>query len=244
VAEPETAPPASGGLPSRRVRRSVIAAIIALTIAGWTGDLLLGVLLDRHPLIFIALNSRNRNLVLASEYLDPWSFYGVALLRLLASDPLFFLLGRWYGDAGVRWMERKAPTYGRMMRTAERWFNKAAYPLVALAPNNFICLFAGAGGMGVAGFFVANVTGTIVRLVVLRTVGDVLSSPLGAVRHFIQDHRLLVVAISAVLLSISIWSEKRSGGTEVETLAHLDEELTGADTEADAAPEPAGGDEP
>ena len=31
----------------------------------------------------------------------PWTFYGVGLARLLISDPLFFLLGNWYGDAAV-----------------------------------------------------------------------------------------------------------------------------------------------
>jgi len=233
VAEPETVARPPGGRPSRRVRRLVIAAIIGLTIAGWTGDLLLSVLLDRHPLVFIALNSRNRNLVLASKYLDPWSFYGVALVRLLLSDPLFFLLGRWYGDAGVRWMERRTPTYGRMMRTAEGWFHRAEYPLVALAPNNFICLFAGASGMSVAGFLAANVTGTVVRLVLLRSVGDVFSGPLGSVQHFIQDHRLLVFVIGAILLSLTVWSERRAGGTEVTQLTHLDEDLTDTGTTAD-----------
>ncbi len=224
MADPETAAPAPAGRPSRRIRRLVVAAIIALTIAGWTGDLMLSVLLDRHPLLFIALNSRNRNLVLASRYLDPWSFYGVALVRLLLSDPLFFLLGRWYGDAGVRWMERRAHLRP-LMRTAEGWFHRAAHPLVALAPNNVICLFAGASGMSVAGFLLANVVGTVVRLVILRSVGDVFSSPLGEVQDFIQDHRLLVFVVAAVLLGFTIWSERRAGGTEVAQLAQLDEEL-------------------
>mgnify|MGYP006193657243 CR=1 FL=1 len=38
----------------------------------------------------------------------------------------------------------------------ERWFGKAAYPLVFIAPNNFICLFAGAAGMRIGWFFAAK----------------------------------------------------------------------------------------
>ena len=56
-------------------------------------------LVDTHPAWLIALNARNRNLILVSNYLDPWTFYGIGIVRLLISDPLFFLLGYWYGDA-------------------------------------------------------------------------------------------------------------------------------------------------
>ena len=44
------------------------------------------------------------------------------------------------------------------MRQWERWFGKAAYPLVFVAPNNFICLFAGAAGMSVPAFFITSAT--------------------------------------------------------------------------------------
>ena len=35
-------------------------------------------------------------------------------VRLLISDPLFFLLGYWYGDAAVKWMERRTKTGNKM----------------------------------------------------------------------------------------------------------------------------------
>ncbi len=228
------------GPPSRRARNVVIGLLIAIIVSSWIGDLLLSVLVDRHPLLFIALNSRNRNLVLASPNLDAGSYYSVAFLRLVVSDPLFFLLGRWYGDAAVTWMERKAPSFGSMLRWVERHFGRAAYPLVALAPNNFICLFAGASGMGVTGFLVANVAGTMFRLYLVRTVGDVLSGPLDSVTDWIADHRLLVFAVSAALLGLTIWSERRAGGTEVTQLARLDEEIAEAEAEARAEAEAEG----
>ncbi len=156
----------------------IIAPIIVLVIASNVGDALAPSLVDRHPLWLIALNARNRNLVLVTNQLDPFPYYLVGTLRLLLSDPLFYVLGYLYGDAAVTWMERKAPTYGRLMRTAERFFATAAYPLVFIAPNNYICLFAGAAGMPIIAFVILNVTGTVVRLYLIRVVGDIFDSPI------------------------------------------------------------------
>jgi uncharacterized membrane protein YdjX (TVP38/TMEM64 family) len=120
-----------------------------------------------------------------------------------------------------------------MLRWVEQHFSRAAYPLVALAPNNFICLFAGASGMGVAGFLAANVAGTLFRLYLLRAAGDVFSGPLDSLTDWIADHRLIVFVISATILGLTIWSERRAGGTEVTQLAHLDEEVAEAEAEAE-----------
>lgn len=228
-AEPRSGGGRGAGPPSVRIRNLAVGALVALTIAGWTGDILLSRLIDSHPLLFIALNARNRNLLLASPFLDAWSFYLVGLLRLLLSDPLFFLFGRWYGDAAVRWMERKAPTYGQLLRSAETWFAKAAYPMVALAPNNFICLFAGSSGMHPVAFLVLNVLGTVARLFALRVLGDVFASPLEGVVDFITEHRLAVFVVSLALVGLSIWSERRSGGTDMEALDQIEREAVADD---------------
>jgi membrane protein DedA with SNARE-associated domain len=215
----------------------VIGPLILLVIAGYIGDTVFFAYHDEHPLVFIGMNARNRNLVLASPYLDATSFYVVGVLRLLVSDPLFFLLGIWYGDAAVRWMERKSPTYGNLLRSAEGWFSKAAYPLIALAPNNFICLFAGAAGISVPVFLVLNITGTLVRLWLLRLFGDVFSRPVRGVSHFITAHRVPVLVISVCLLAFTIWNERRKGGGEIETLTHLGDEISqgSASDEAEAS---------
>jgi len=233
------APRAGSGPPSRLVRNAVVGAAIAFFVMALVGDTLLLAQVDRHPALFIALNSRNRNLVLAKSFLSWEAFFGIATVRLLASDPLFFLLGRWYGDAGVRWIERRSATYGPLARGAERWFAKASYPLVLLAPNNYICLFAGAGGMSVPVFVALNLTGTVVRLTVLWFVTDSVSEPLDWVRDFIADHRLLVFGISLALLVLSLWSDRRAGGGEIDGLLHLDDEM--AEDKADQGDRAVGG---
>ncbi len=149
--------------PSRRTLSLLVAPIIVLVVCSWIGDASAAYLVDHHPVWLIALNARNRNLLLVTNYVDPAPYYVVGTLRLLLSDPLFYMLGYFYGDAAIRWMERQAPTYGKFMRSAERWFGVAAYPLVFFAPNNFICLFAGASGMSIPMFLTLNVSGTLVR---------------------------------------------------------------------------------
>lgn len=235
--EPTTSPAptrARRRLPSRRVRNLVVGAAIGFFVMALVGDTLLLSQVDRHPALFIALNSRNRNLVLAKSFLSWEAFFGIATLRLLASDPLFFLLGRWYGDAGVRWIEKRSATYGPLARGAERWFGKASYPLVLLAPNNYICLFAGASGMAVPVFVVLNLVGTIGRLTLLWFVTDSVSEPLDWVRDFIADHRLVVLGLSLTLLALTLWSDRRAGGGEIDGLLHLDDEIDGdADREVE-----------
>jgi membrane protein DedA with SNARE-associated domain len=222
---PEPAGRTPSGPPSRLARNVVFVMVGVLFVAANLANTVLVSFVDKYPGLLIAFNSSNRNLVLASGELDAWQFYLIGFCRLLISDPLFFLLGRWYGDAGIQWMERRSPTYGRMLRAAERWFKKASYLVIAIAPNNYFCLFAGAAGMPVAGFLIANVIGTTVRLVVLRSFGNLFDGPLEAVRDFIADNRMLVFAIGVVAFVASIWADRRAGGTEVEGVFELDREV-------------------
>src|SRR5436190_1951281 len=138
---------ASAAGPQRRLGkgtlRLIIGAIVVLVIGGMIGDALAPTMVDQHPLWLIMLNARSRNLVLVVNQVDAVPYYLVGTFRLLLSDPLFYILGYYYGDTAIKWMEHRAPTYGRFMRNAERWFGIAAYPLVFFAPNNYICLFAG-----------------------------------------------------------------------------------------------------
>lgn len=220
--------------PSRRTLTLIVTPIIILVVAGWVGDASAAYLVDHHPVWLIALNPRNRNLLLVTNYVDALPYYVVGTLRLLASDPLFYLLGVLYGDAAIKWMERKAPTYGKFFRSVEKFFSVAAYPLVVIAPNYYICLFAGAAGMSIPVFLVLNIGGTIGRLYILRVTGDIFSGPIDSVLGFIRDYRWPVTGVLILVVAFSIWSELRQGG-EIDSLTHLEEELGVAEDE-DAGP--------
>ncbi len=212
--------------PSRLIFWLIVGPLILLVIASYIGDALAPTLVDQHPLWLIALNARNRNLVLVTNELDAWSYYLVGTVRLLAADPLFYLLGYFYGDAAVRWAERRSRTFGGVLRSAERFFQKASYPLVLLAPNNPICLFAGASGMSPPVFFTLNITGTIARLIIIRWVGDIFSAPIDTIVDFIREYRLPLTALTVTVTGFLIWSESRGEGeSELEALVRLEEEL-------------------
>jgi membrane protein DedA with SNARE-associated domain len=117
------------------------------------------------------------------------------------------------------------------MRGAEKWFGVATYPLVFIAPNNFICLFAGAAGMSIPVFLALNISGTIARLWLIRVVGDIFADPIDNVLRFIQDYRVPLLILSVVLVLVTIWNERRQGESEIEALAHLEEELEAEETD-------------
>lgn len=209
----------------RRRLALLVVPIVALVIASNIGDALATTLATTDPLLLVALNARNRNLVLVTNSLDALSYYGVATVRLMVSDPLFFLLGLWYGDAAVTWMEKRTRTWGSSLRQAEKWFAKASYPLVFIAPNNVICLLAGASGMSVAGFFAVNFAGTLVRLYAIRVLGETFEAPIDSVLEFLAEYRLPLFIISVVLVAATSLFEMRRGSGEIEAVLHLEDDI-------------------
>ncbi len=209
----------------RRHMRWLVPPLAVLVVGGYVGQALFPRLVDTAPTLLILLNPRNVNLALVSNDLDALTFYGVASFRLLLTDPIWFFIGREYGDQAIRWLERRSPTYGGMARSVEGWFGKAAGLLVVLAPNNWICLLAGASRMRPLTFFGLNLVGTFGRLYLIRSLGVVFSDPLADIRGFISDYQAPLLVLSISLVAFSIWNERRSGRGELESIAHLDDEL-------------------
>jgi membrane protein DedA with SNARE-associated domain len=230
-----------GTRPSRRAVTLVAIPIVAFIVATNVGDAMAPTLVDTHPLWLTALTSRNRHLVLVTNQLDAFSYYTVASLRLIASDPLFFLLGWWYGDAAITWMEKRTRTWGQSFRQAEGWFSKAAYPIVFAAPNQYVCLLAGAAGMSVPGFFVVNIAGTFFRLYLVRRFGEAFDGPIDGVVEWIGDNRLPLLGVTIAITVVTLLLEAKRGETEVASMARLDEELEEAADETEARRHPGPG---
>jgi membrane protein DedA with SNARE-associated domain len=212
--------------PSRRTLALLVTPIVVLVVMSNVGDLLTTTWAQDHPLALIALNARNRILVLTTNQLDTVPYYAVGTVRLLLSDPLFYLLGMLYGDSAIAWMERKAPTYGDLLRRVEKFFGKAAYPLIFIAPNNYICLFAGAAGMPVGFFLILNVSGTVLRLYLIRVVGATFDEPIQDVLDFFARYRAQLLVLSIVLVGLSVWNERRKGKGDIGEILDLEAELS------------------
>jgi membrane protein DedA with SNARE-associated domain len=115
-------------------------------------------------------------------------------------------------------METKTKSFGSMLREWERWFTKAAYPLVFIAPNNVICLFAGAAGMSVPAFFALNVSGTVARLYLIRRLGEAFERPIDEILDFIARYRVPLLIVSITFFTVVMVRELRQSTEELEAL--------------------------
>ena len=123
-------------------------------------------------------------LVLARE-VDLVPFVVVAVLRRCLSDPLFYLLGRLYGDRAIRWLEKKGGG-GALVTLTEKWFEKASYLMVFLFPGAIVCALAGVTRMRPAAFAACNLGGTLASVIAVRIFSDAISSPVEALLRLLR----------------------------------------------------------
>lgn len=231
-----TSGPPEGSAPTddaerRRRRRELILLLTPLSlavVAGYVASALTPTLLARHPLALVGLDARNRNLVLTASLVDAAPFYLVAVARLLVVDPFTYLLGRRYGDTGLRWVETRFVSLKPTLAFLERLFRRAGWLAVAIAPGAVVCTLAGAAGMGVAVFLVANVAGTVLRIFLLREIGFAFAGPVDAVRRFFDRYIVWTTLASVALVALWLWSERKRGAAEAETPVELADELEAA----------------
>ena len=214
--------------PAQNVSPRAGRVLFALAFGSWLvatiGDAIGPTLVKSHPLVLIAMNSRNRNLALATNQLDAVSYYLVGGLRLLSSDPVWYLIGFFYGDRAIAWIESRRPKYGAVVRQLETGFAQASWVLVVVAPNLWICLFAGAAGMAIVPFVVLNLIGTVGRLVIIRILGDIFSGPIDSVLDWIQQYRWYLVVFTISFVGFVVWRDYRRGTGELTAIRELTDE--------------------
>jgi len=227
--------------------RWIIAALVVpMTAAGIVSriaDATWPQLLDRSPLLLVFMNPGLRYVILAAPLVDFVPFLFVVVVRLVLTDPLFYVFGYRYGDAGIRWVEEKSGAPGALS-WIERWFRRAAYPLIAIMPNNLICVLSGASGLPLRAFVALNLGGTIARVALIWWLGDVFRDPLLDVVDFIGRYQWWFTIGSIVLTFAWLMWAGRKGRLNLETPGGVEEELEEfqAEIEAEApAPEGTGG---
>jgi len=226
------APTTLGRLPTAGQLAWFAVPLAVLTIAGWVGDALAPSLLNDTPLLLIALIPRLRYLVLTAPLVDPVPWATVAMVRLLVADPIFYVFGARYGDASIRWLEHKAGAGAGPVLFFERLFKKAAGPMVAIAPNQIICLLAGATGMATARFLGLNLFGTVARLGLILFATGFVEGTILEINDWIGEHRLVLTAVSIGVVFVLSLRGARKG--EVESPSELAEELAEAEAEIEA----------
>lgn len=195
----------------------LLTPIVLMAVVGMIGDAAGPRLIVESPLLMMFLNPRNRWLVLASPQVDALEFFAVGFFRLVLTDPLFYVLGLQYGDAALRWAEKKLGPDGVMVRTVERWFGKAAPFIVLLAPSGYVCLLAGATGMKPRVFIPLNVAGTVGRLLLFRLAGEAFRDELLDVVGWIGDNQRWLILASVAFVLLQATRARRSGALESPT---------------------------
>ena len=213
--------------PSRRTLILLVTPIVIITSMGVIATAFTPALAARHPLLLIALDARNRFLVLARE-VDIAPFVLVALLRRTFSDPLFYLLGRFYGQGALRWLEKKAG-FGPLVTVAERFFKRAGYLMVFAFPGAIVCALAGQTGMSPVGFMIANVAGTLTAVLAVRRFSDAVSSPVEGLLDFFDRNIVLTTSVTVAVVTLSLVLNYFQGKLEPD----LDELEAGAEAPSD-----------
>lgn len=223
--EPESRPEGPAPL-SRRQLTLLLVPVVALTIGATVANALAPTLLVEHPLVLLALAPIFRYMVATATLIDPVPFFTVALVAKFSTDPIMYVLGYRYGDSAVRWIEQRAGG-GEYVRALERWFTRARWPVVFIAPNRLVCILAGATRMPFKAFAAVNVAGTAFNIVVARSLSEALSGPIGALVRFTDRYQwwLTAVTVTAVMLSVSL--QRRRGEGEVESITEIERELAG-----------------
>jgi membrane protein DedA with SNARE-associated domain len=199
----------------RRVPLPLLLSIfVASMVVGFASDIAGPTLINHHPLLQIALNPRNRWLLLASPQIGAVPFYVVGFLRLVSTDPVGYVLGYQYGDAAVAWAERQMGDTEGVIKMIQRGFGRVAPLVILIAPSFYWCVLAGAARMRLRLFISLNIIGTIGRLVLFRIAGDAFRDELESVLDWIQRYQWWLVGLSLLVVALQIFRGRERGTLE------------------------------
>ncbi len=218
--------------PPRGVLGLFIVIVVGLNILGLTVSATWPKLVKDHPLLLIVLSNRYRYLLLTRNDIGAVPQIVIGVLRNLASDPVYYLLGWWYGDKVMALFRRSMGKGATALQNVEQWFGRYGDAIVFLSPSPFVCALAGASGMRARRFWPVNIAGTIVMVTGVRLLGGVLESPINSFLRFNERYNkwLLAAVIAStvfVVLSAGVGTQK------VETLRTIDEEARAEDDRDD-----------
>ncbi len=180
-----------------------------------TGNLLFGALLEGHREILIALNPINQNLILShgEEEIAALPYYSIAFARLMLATPIYFLLGFWYSEKTLTWIENRSKTYGPLVRKEQKTLQKYAYLMLLIAPSTIFYLIAAVLKIPAKIFFPLVALGTVARLIAIRWFGFKAGGAIETVRNFIGEYQIPVLVFSALMVVWFVFSEFKGKGS-------------------------------
>lgn len=187
---------------------------------------------EGSPLRLLALNSSNRYLLATSVSTDLVPYVLVALLRLMAPDPLFYLLGFTYRGKALNWARQVFPGMDRAFDQFESQGGATRRVLdgaVFIAPNNPVCLLAGVAAMPWRRFVVLAVSGTLARIALLRGIGQIFSDQIEDVLEVVAQYQRWFTLGSIALVGVYLTYQLVGRRGLVGGVERLDDDLGGPD---------------
>jgi membrane protein DedA with SNARE-associated domain len=217
---------------SRRTLTWLVTPIVILITAGTIANAFLPTLVREHPLWLVALEPRNRNLLLVANKVDAVPFVLIGTFRRLLSDPLFYLLGYLYGARALRWVERRLGGGEEIGEFIERWFRKASYVMVFLFPGALVCVLAGVTRMKPKVFAALNVIGTVSAVLVIRAFAKALEGPITSFTDWTDRNYRVLTVVSIALTAVYLVTQWGQG--KLKTVSGIEREIEEGDPEVDA----------
>jgi membrane protein DedA with SNARE-associated domain len=197
--------------------------LLVLSAAGIAAAAFTPILVRDAPLGLLLLESRNRYLLAVAGRVAFWPFVVVGVLRRLASDPFYYLLGRWYGDRAVRWVEETTGGASKWTGHGRRWFARLADLAVFAFPGALVCALAGASGMRPRRFLTLNLLGSVAIVLLLRRLAAVWAEPIAAIVDFNDRNAVGLTAVFVVVTALALLPRRRGTVTELRDRLEGDE---------------------
>jgi membrane protein DedA with SNARE-associated domain len=207
---------------------ALILPIVGLIVANNVGAVLFTSSLKKggavaNPLTILALNSTNK-ILLATGFQTAWlGFLGIATIRLLAPDPLFYLLGYLYRGHALRWGRNVYPGADKLFDMFENQAHAGVRhmldALVFIMPNNPVCLLAGVAAMPVRRFVVLNIAGTIGRVLLFRWLSFTFQDQIVRIMNLLATYQKWALMVTVVIVVITFVVQARRLVSSTEELA-------------------------
>ena len=182
-------------------------------------------LLTEAPWTLLALSGSTTRMLLVEPLVPALVFFGLVMGRVALLAPVYYGFGREYGDAALRWAERKLGPTSRVIPSSERFFKRFSYPLVAWSPYLFVSVMAGATGMRARAFFCSAALGTVIKATAVFFLGDALAAPLGDIADFVARYQWYLTPLTFAIVAVQLVRRRRRNQLPIESIDEFEEEL-------------------
>jgi membrane protein YqaA with SNARE-associated domain len=203
-------------------------SILVMVAANQIANATWATLIEDQPYRLLALNSSNKYLIGTTPNTALTWVMVISTLRLLAPDPLFWMIGHLYKERAEHWARRVFPGMNTMFDQFDAdkgGFVRILDALLVIMPNNPVCLLAGVAGVRFRRMMALSIIGTIGRILVFRLIGRVFEDEIESLLDLVAKYQTWFQRISIALVVVFVaWQffGRRGliGGVE-----DLDEEL-------------------